>query len=201
MEEQNQNESSMPNQEQGEKNGGMVGKIIGLVVVVVVIALGVYALTRGAKEGGDGITPEAASTQNEESAEAPAPDSTVPETVVEGEQPFPRDINQADGSVTVVFTDSGYVPKDITVKVNQVVNFKNESAKETWPASAMHPTHTVYPGSDIQKCGTPEAGKIFDACRGFRTGETYSFQFGEVGKWNYHDHINAGNFGSITVTE
>jgi len=79
--------------------------------------------------------------------------------------------------------------------------FKNESANPTWPASAMHPTHTVYPGSDIQKCGTPEAGKIFDACRGLNTGETWSFQFNEVGKWNFHDHLNAGKFGSIIVTE
>ena len=70
MEEQNTNESSLPIMEEEGKPGGKGGKIIGLVIVVLVIALGVYALTRGSKEANN-ITPEAASTQKEEAVGTP----------------------------------------------------------------------------------------------------------------------------------
>ena len=77
----------------------------------------------------------------------------------------------------------------------------NASGVETWPAAALHPTHTVYPGSDIKKCGTSEAVGIFDACRGLKSGESWSFQFNEVGTWKYHNHLTPTQFGRITVTE
>ena len=34
------------------------------------------------------------------------------------------------------------------------VIWKNESSNPMWTASAMHPTHKVYPGTDISACGT-----------------------------------------------
>jgi len=40
---------------------------------------------------------------------------------------------------------------------------------------------------------------IFDACGGLKTGESWSFTFGEVGEWKYHDHLIAGHFGTVTV--
>ena len=70
---------------------------------------------------------------------------------------------------------------------------------EHWPASALHPTHTVYPGSDIQKCGTSEGDKIFDSCTGLNKGESFSFTFNEKGDWRYHDHLNPNLNGVITV--
>ena len=63
----------------------------------------------------------------------------------------------------------------------------------------MHPTHKVYPGSDIEKCGTAEESNIFDACRGLKEGESYEFTFNEKGSWRYHDHLNIKNTGSIIV--
>lgn len=182
------------------KNGGMGGKIVGLVIVVLVIALGVYALTRGNGDS-DGITPEAATTQNEEAVGAPASPEATAAVPAEGTTTPETSVVATGQTVTVAFTDAGYAPASVTIKKGDYVMFKNESSLETWPATAMHPTHTVYPGSDIQKCGTAEAGKIFDACRGLKNGETWSFQFNNVGKWNYHDHINLGKYGSIEVTE
>ncbi len=99
----------------------------------------------------------------------------------------------------VIYTDSGFSPKEITVAKGATVVFKNESSSDFWPASAMHPTHTVYPGSDIKKCGTSEEVNIFDACKGIAPGGSYSFIFNQVGKWDYHDHLRASNFGSIVV--
>lgn len=99
----------------------------------------------------------------------------------------------------VIYTDSGFSPKELNVTKGTTVIFKNESSSNFWPASAMHPTHIVYPGSDIKKCGTSEENNIFDACKGILPGGSYSFIFDEIGKWGYHDHLRASNFGSIVV--
>jgi plastocyanin len=100
---------------------------------------------------------------------------------------------------TVIYTDNGYTPKELTVEVGSTVIFKNESSSPSWPASAMHPTHKSYPGSDIKKCGTSEADMIFDACRAIASGESWSFTFDEAGQWSYHDHLNSSKWGKVIV--
>jgi len=99
----------------------------------------------------------------------------------------------------VIYTDSGFSPSPLTIKVGDTVAFTNQSSKDMWPASAMHPTHKGYPGSDIQKCGTSEESEIFDACRGIPPGGSWSFKFVNAGSWNYHDHLNSSKFGKIVV--
>ena len=104
-------------------------------------------------------------------------------------------------TVTITNTDAGFSPSPVTISVGDTVEFKNASSADFWPASAAHPTHTVYPGSDIKKCGTAEQSGIFDACRGLATSESFTFTFNEVGIWRYHDHLQATVNGTITVTE
>ena len=105
------------------------------------------------------------------------------------------------GEHVVVYSDEGYTPKELTIKKGDRVTFRNESARDSWPASAMHPSHTAYPGSSIGKCGTAEESQIFDACRGLKQGEEWSFVFDEVGTWGYHNHLNSSMFGKIIVQE
>ena len=99
----------------------------------------------------------------------------------------------------IELTSEGYTPKSINIKQGQKVTWVNKISGETRPASAMHPTHKVYPGSDIEKCGTAEESNIFDVCRGLKEGESYEFTFNEKGSWRYHDHLNIKNTGSIIV--
>ncbi len=99
----------------------------------------------------------------------------------------------------VEITSGGFSPTPLTISAGDTVTFVNKDAEPHWPASAMHPTHTVYPGSNIEKCGTPEESRIFDACRGLASGESWSFTFNEKGTWNYHDHLNAKLFGKVIV--
>lgn len=105
------------------------------------------------------------------------------------------------GTFTVTKANEGFSPQTLTIKKGSTVNFVNNSSADFWPATARHPTHTVYPGSDIQKCGTQEENGIFDACRGLSAGQTFSFTFNQVGEWAYHDHLNATAFGKIIVTQ
>ena len=107
------------------------------------------------------------------------------------------DLNKTENIIE--FTEEGYLPSSLTINKGETVTFVNKADKSTWPASNVHPTHTVYPKSDIQKCGTSEEAKIFDACKELAKGETYSFTFNEEGKWEYHDHLSARKKGTIIV--
>ncbi len=115
-------------------------------------------------------------------------DANLPQQEVTGSQ-----------QVVITYTDHGYSPVSVTRKKGDTVVWKNESAKDMWPASAMHPTHTVYPGSGIQKCNTAEQPNIFDACAPVGPGGSWSFKFLQQGSWKFHDHLLPTNFGTINV--
>ena len=99
----------------------------------------------------------------------------------------------------IQMTYKGYDPVDLEISVGDSVTFFIVDVDKHWPASDVHPTHSVYPDSDINKCGSNEADEIFDACRGLVQGESYSFTFNEVGTWEYHDHLKPSMKGSINV--
>lgn len=95
----------------------------------------------------------------------------------------------ADFSPDAVITriDEGYEPTDITIRVGDTVMFKNDSESFHWPASNVHPTHSIY--SD------------FDPREPIAPGDTWSFTFTRVGIWGFHDHIRANLIGRIVVEE
>lgn len=101
--------------------------------------------------------------------------------------PPTRDATQATSlkETIVSYTDSGFLPRTITIKRGDTVTFKNESAHSMWVASDPHPVHTNY--------------VAFDALRGYRPGETYSFTFTRSGTWGYHNHLRAGDTGTVVV--
>jgi len=107
--------------------------------------------------------------------------------------------NANNAGDVIEITSSGFTPSTLTVSKGDTVTWINMDTEPHWPASALHPTHTIYPGSDIEKCGTSEESTIFDACKGIAPGESFSFTFNEEGSWSYHDHINLGLFGKIVV--
>ena len=156
--------------------------VIWLAVIVLVVG-GAYYFTRGTANAPAG-TPPASTNQN---AVAPkSPDTSTP---------APAATNKVE------ITANGFSPSAIKVRVGDTVTWTNEDSASHWPASAAHPTHKVYPGSDITKCGTAEQPSIFDACKGLAQGESYSFKFEQRGDWKYHDHLRAVApfFGSVTV--
>ena len=100
---------------------------------------------------------------------------------------------------TVTYSDSGYSPATITVKKGDTITFDNKSSKIMWPASAAHPTHKAYPGTDIEFCGTLQSSGAFDACRGYGSDESWDFKFEELGTWKYHNHLQPNHTGTIIV--
>ena len=93
----------------------------------------------------------------------------------------------------VTYTDEGFSPATLQIKKSDTVIFKNKSSRSMWPASAMHPTHMVYPTTG--GC----LGSTFDACKGVQPDNIWSFKFEVLGSWKYHDHLTPKDRGTITV--
>ena len=107
---------------------------------------------------------------------------------------------QVQSSPVVTYTDSGYSPKELTVKKGDIVTFTNMSSMPMWTASAIHPTHTVYSGTDIKNCGNPGMmDMMFDSCVSTPAGSSWTFQFNEAGPWGYHNHMQASHWGKVIV--
>lgn len=93
----------------------------------------------------------------------------------------------APSDAVVSYTDSGFNPATITVKVGTAVTFINESSDQMWVASAVHPTHQELPG--------------FDQLESVGTGKEYVYTFTKVGNWRFHNHLSSGNRGVVNVVE
>jgi len=93
----------------------------------------------------------------------------------------------------IIYSENGFSPADFQVPKGTEIEFVNNSQTPFWPASAVHPTHNVYP----TKGGC--IGSTFDACKAILPGETWSFVFDISGLWKYHDHLNPSHQGNIVV--
>ena len=153
-----------------------------IIAVIVLAALGGYFLLRTP------AAPRAPASEN--SSVNPTSGEITPQPQNGSGQ------SQTEKTVDVItYSNSGYTPKTLTIKTGQSVTFKNQSSESMWPASAMHPTHRVYPTTGGCISST------FDACRGVQAGDSWSFQFDIPGTWKYNDHLNpnANNSGTVVV--
>lgn len=87
----------------------------------------------------------------------------------------------------VTYTDAGFSPKTVTVKLGTTVAFMNDSASGLWVASNPHPQHTDLSG--------------FDAGRSVSKGGSYEYTFTKTGSWNYHNHAKSTDTATVVVTE
>lgn len=101
--------------------------------------------------------------------------------------PPPQVLAATSADVTIEISAGAYKPKDVKVKKGTKVIFKNQDQDLHWPASNIHPTHTIYPE--------------FDPQRPIRSGDNWQFIFEKVGVWRYHDHLIPTQTGTVTVEE
>jgi len=85
----------------------------------------------------------------------------------------------------VELRQDGFYPEEIIIRQGDTVAFITIAGKSFWPASNIHPAHTIYPEFDPKESISPE--------------DSWSFKFTEPGLWKYHDHIQANHTGKITV--
>lgn len=103
--------------------------------------------------------------------------------------------------VTIVYTDQGFSPNSVTIPLGTAVTFVNQSSKTMWVASAAHPTHMVYSGTNVSQHCPDTTNTAFDECQADVPGATFTFTFTKVGTWGYHNHGAPGDKGSVIVTE
>ena len=164
-------------------------KVLIAIVVLFVVVLGIFFLFFRIAN---------VETTTEVSPETVIPEQTTGTSEMEGivanETPTPE-----AKEVTITYSNSGFSPSPVNIKVGDTVKFENKSIHNMWPASAMHPTHVVYSGTSLSEHCPDTANTSFDACKGFAPGTSWSFTFTKAGSWGYHDHLNASNFGKIVV--
>lgn len=96
--------------------------------------------------------------------------------------PAEKEVNEK--ITNVILGDSGFVPKDITVKAGTTVVWINKSGKSATVNSDDHPTHSLYPFLNLGE---------------FPNSSTLEVVFEKKGKYSYHDHYNATSTGTVTV--
>lgn len=89
--------------------------------------------------------------------------------------------------VGVVLTDAGFEPRDFSIKRGGTVTFSTDRDVPFWPASNVHPDHSLYPA--------------FDPKRPLGQDETWTFTFDEAGDWGFHDHVRSYFSGTVYVVE
>lgn len=85
---------------------------------------------------------------------------------------------------TVNLTSTGFSPTNLTIKSGQTVTWVNKSGQTATVNSAPHPAHTAYPPLNLGS---------------FNDGGTLSLTFDKPGTYNYHNHLNSSQKGTITV--
>ncbi|MBI4067234.1 cupredoxin domain-containing protein [Candidatus Gottesmanbacteria bacterium] len=154
-----------------------MNKLYIALAVIAIIAIGGYMMMRGQKT----TSPVSENT------------TTVPTQVVQEVTPTVEAMEKVSPAeetmekVVVNYTDDGFSPKSVSVKVGTPVTFINQSSTPMWVASAPHPQHTDLPG--------------FDQLKSVEKGGEYTYTFQKAGNWKYHNHLAASNFGSVTVEE
>ena len=96
-------------------------------------------------------------------------------------------INKKHHSYHVTQTEDGFKPSYIVVQKGSTITFSNQRDTFFWPASDIHPSHSIY--SD------------FDPRRGLEPEEEWSFTFTKEGVWRFHDHLVPTFTGEIYVTK
>ncbi len=151
-------------------------KIIILFIVVVVVVLGVWYVF----------------TQTVSAPVAPVVTNTSPPSQIDGIS----QLSTPSLSAVVNYSSNGFEPKAVTIKQGGTVTFTSVDGSPMWVASGLHPTHFQYDGtSRTEHCGSTTSA-TFDQCR---QGSLYTFTFLKAGEWDYHNHIDAGDGGVITV--
>ncbi|KND49153.1 MAG: hypothetical protein AB203_02025 [Parcubacteria bacterium C7867-008] len=163
--------------------------IIAIIFVLILGCIGYFAFTQTAAAPQEAVmTPSTTGTMDADHDEGTA--MTGPVMTVAGGQ-----------ATTITYTDAGFSPKTVSVKLGDTVTFVNNSSHDMWVASDAHPTHTDYDGTNtMQHCSKgANTNGTFDECNPAPSGTKYSFTFKKAGTFEYHNHVRASDSGSVTV--
>ncbi len=96
--------------------------------------------------------------------------------------------NSVSGKIhSIVLNADGFKPAEITIQKGDSVVFTSTKGIEFWPASDLHPSHTIYPE--------------FDPREPVPASSPWTFKFDQVGSWRFHDHLFSSERGVVNVLD
>ncbi|MEX0621870.1 MAG: cupredoxin domain-containing protein [Candidatus Woykebacteria bacterium] len=95
---------------------------------------------------------------------------------------------QSEEATTITYTSSGFSPSDVTVKSGDTITWMNNSDQEVQVGVDPHPIHT----GDRELSGD---GFVLT----LQPGEQANVTMTTAGPHGYHNHLNSGQRGTITV--
>jgi len=104
-------------------------------------------------------------------------------------------------TVTVAYTDQGFVPATVEMNVGDTVRFVNQATTEMWVGVDEHPTHTEFDGTATREhCANgANTNGSFDQCARSGPGTSWSYTFTKTGSFDYHNHAQASAGGTVVV--
>lgn len=154
--------------------------IVALVIIVIVIFGGYFLINNGNQLAENG------QSLNSGQPVVPGNDTIQP-------------VSEKMVTHEVIYTDTGYSPKELTIKIGDTVVWKNQSSHGMWIGSALHPSHFIYSGTSLDEhCPDPN-NTSFDQCTSSGPSTSWSFKFDKKGTWRYHNHVSASDFGTVIV--
>lgn len=119
------------------------------------------------------------------------------------QEPLPV-ATSTDHTIGVSYTNGGFEPNIVTIKVGTTVSWTNTSDKLMWVASDPHPSHTDLPGFDER--GTMgnddhinQIWPILPVAYAHTGITIYKYTFFKEGRWGYHNHLVPNDRGVVIV--
>lgn len=180
------------------------GKVVlGIIVVIIVLGGGWYAF---AHKGASTSTPvqTATTTATDQSGASSGDTSSNTSNPATGGTAISVGVSAGTHkTVTVTYTNQGFSPKNVSIAIGDTVHFVNQSSHGMWVASDVHPSHAAYDGTTLQQhcSGGADTKGGFDECTAVQSGSTYSFTFPKAGTFQYHNHVQASDTGTVVVAQ
>lgn len=151
--------------------------IISIVVLGIIAVVAYFLLATRTQAPQEAVAPQ----QQEENTEQDSSNN-------EGDEQAPNEEeNTQPAIVTAVINDEGFASATIIARKGDRIVFVNRGTSAHWPASAVHPTHEVYPELDAKAPVAP--------------GQSWTFTATNVGEWRIHDHLNPSETATVIITE
>ncbi len=141
-----------------------------IIIVLALLGVGAYALTRNSDKD------NTAATSNTTSTDTTAPSSDQSNPSNSGET--------KPATATITYTNNGFSPATLTVKVGTVITIKNDSSMQLQFDSNPHPAHTDDPELNVGSVAPGSSG---------------TFTVTTTGTHGYHNHLNSSDTGTIVV--
>lgn len=138
-----------------------------VIAVLLLAAVAAIALNAPAKKTGTANSNNTQTTESETSEASETPEATTSEP-----------------TATIVYTDDGFEPEEVTIKAGDTVRIENKSSLSLSFNSDDHPSHTDI--SELNVNDVPEGG-------------SRDFVVTKAGTWGFHNHDNASHEGKIIV--